>query len=100
MNTWLNRGASGGLETEAKQPTVDSPNSLTHRNPDGPRCSFEERLGLKASSPLALLGERLDSNPASSFQHQQAHLRSKSRAAFTIGLAQPGVRCKSCSACG
>jgi hypothetical protein len=41
-----------------------------------------------------------DSNPASSIQSQQAHLRSKSRAALTIGLAQPGVRRKSCSASG
>ena len=41
-----------------------------------------------------------DGNPASSIQSQQAHLRSKSRAALTIGLAQPGVRCKSCSASG
>ena len=29
MNTWLNRGASGGLETEAKQPTASDTEILT-----------------------------------------------------------------------
>jgi hypothetical protein len=47
MNTWLNRGASGGLagalETEENQPTANSPSRLTHRNSDIPATAVPPR---------------------------------------------------------
>jgi hypothetical protein len=40
MSTWLDRGASGGpagaSRQKKNQPKTNSPNRLTHRNPDGP----------------------------------------------------------------
>ena len=48
MSTWLNRGASGGLagarRHKENQPTANSPNRLTHRNPDAPHQAHNPEL--------------------------------------------------------
>lgn len=53
MSTWLDQGASGGLAGARRQtkdqPIANSPNRLTHRNPDGPDA---EDLKLSAANLL------------------------------------------------
>lgn len=102
-----------GQRSVAVEPSLDlvesSPASDMGR-PRGAHHVLRQTGGqfLKYPNGSGVLGHQVDdvrggsgdSNPASSIQSQQAHLRSKSRAALTIGLAQPGVRRKSCSASG